>query len=177
MQAMTMNVAGLGLGVRARATARPRANLASKVVLTGTPLVGKSVTGFAPRRSVGMSVEARNIRRQMTSTDADGPVPEPKVEEPEVVAAAEVVTAVEEPAPAATGPPPVVEAPFVGITKDIKARGPLYINDFVQGISFKSVVSVFIVSLNTFLLRYFLSSRPPVASSGMSTRRARSKHA
>ena len=35
---------------------------------------------------------------------------------------------------------PVAEAPFVGITKDMKARAPLYINDFVQGISFKSVV-------------------------------------
>jgi hypothetical protein len=35
---------------------------------------------------------------------------------------------------------PVAEPPFVGITKDMKLRGPLYINDFVQGISFKSVV-------------------------------------
>ena len=142
MQATTMNVAGLGLGVRPRVTARPRANLASKVVLTGTPLIGKSVTGFAPRRrSVGLSVEARNIRRQMTSTDAIGGVPEPTAEEPVPVPAPEVIAAVEEPAPVATGPPPVVEAPLVGIFKDITARGPLYKNDFVQGISFKSVVS------------------------------------
>ena len=38
-------------------------------------------------------------------------------------------------------PEPIVQAPFVGIKEDLAARGPLYIDDFKQGISPKSLVS------------------------------------
>ena len=37
-------------------------------------------------------------------------------------------------------PEPIVQAPFVGIKEDLAARGPLYIDDFKQGISPKSLV-------------------------------------
>ena len=37
-------------------------------------------------------------------------------------------------------PEPIVQAPFVGIEEDLAARGPLYIDDFKQGISPKSLV-------------------------------------
>jgi hypothetical protein len=138
MQAMTtMNVAGLGLGVRARTSTRVRSSISAKVVLSGTPVVGKSAKGFAPRRSAGLFVEARNIRRQMMSNDNESPAP-----------------AVYEPTPIVSIPAgggialkeiiPIAEGPFVGIMKDIKARGPLYINDYMQGVSFKSVVSLFL---------------------------------
>jgi len=137
MQAMTtMNVAGLGLGVRARTSTRVRSSISAKVVLSGTPVVGKSAKGFAPRRSAGLFVEARNIRRQMMSNDNESPAP-----------------AVYEPTPIVSIPAgggialkeiiPIAEGPFVGIMKDIKARGPLYINDYMQGVSFKSVASIF----------------------------------
>ena len=35
---------------------------------------------------------------------------------------------------------PIMEAPFKGIKDDLTARGPLYIDDFKQGISTKSLV-------------------------------------
>ena len=35
---------------------------------------------------------------------------------------------------------PIMEAPFKGIMDDMKARGPLYLDDFKQGISTKSLV-------------------------------------
>lgn len=35
---------------------------------------------------------------------------------------------------------PIMEAPMKGIMDDMKARGPLYIDDFKQGISTKSLV-------------------------------------
>jgi len=35
---------------------------------------------------------------------------------------------------------PIMEAPFKGIKDDLAARGPLYIDDFKQGISTKSLV-------------------------------------
>ena len=38
-------------------------------------------------------------------------------------------------------PEPIVQAPFKGIKDDLAARGPLYIDDFKQGISPKSLVS------------------------------------
>ena len=38
-------------------------------------------------------------------------------------------------------PEPIVQAPFVGIKDDLANRGPLYIDDFKQGISPKSLVS------------------------------------
>ena len=37
-------------------------------------------------------------------------------------------------------PEPIVQAPFKGIKDDLAARGPLYIDDFKQGISPKSLV-------------------------------------
>ena len=107
MQAITQNVAGLGLGIRARPAARGRVTVAAQPSVFGTPVVGKSVKGFATRKSIS----------PMAMSDGAVPAGMKKVE---------VV--------------PVAEPPFVGITKDMKARAPLYINDFVQGISFKSVV-------------------------------------
>ena len=41
---------------------------------------------------------------------------------------------------AAGNPEPIVQAPFKGIKEDLAARGPLYIDDFKQGISPKSLV-------------------------------------
>jgi hypothetical protein len=38
-------------------------------------------------------------------------------------------------------PEPIVQAPFKGIQQDLAARGPLYIDDFKQGVSPKSLVS------------------------------------
>ena len=38
-------------------------------------------------------------------------------------------------------PEPIVQAPFKGIQEDLAARGPLYIDDFKQGVSPKSLVS------------------------------------
>ena len=38
-------------------------------------------------------------------------------------------------------PEPIVQSPFVGIKDDLANRGPLYIDDFKQGISPKSLVS------------------------------------
>merc|ERR1719199_1289992 len=38
---------------------------------------------------------------------------------------------------------PIVQAPFKGIKDDLAARKPLYIDDFKQGISTKSLASVF----------------------------------
>ena len=35
---------------------------------------------------------------------------------------------------------PIMEAPFKGIMDDMKVRGPLYLDDFKQGISTKSLV-------------------------------------
>ena len=40
----------------------------------------------------------------------------------------------------AAGAEPIMEAPFKGIKDDLAARGPLYIDDFKQGISTKSLV-------------------------------------
>lgn len=137
-----MNVAGLGLGARPRLAARSRTSLAAKVVMTGTPVVGKSVKSFAPRRSVSLSVEARNIRRQSMSNDNDA-VPTPAVADAVPAAAAATKAEVV----------PVMEPPFVGIMKDVKLRGPLYINDFVQGISFKSVVSFFFCLVFSFFIQ------------------------
>ena len=109
--AMTMqNVAGLGLGVRARPAVRSRVTLGAKPSVFGAPVVGKSVKGISSRKTV----------TPMAMSAADGAIPA-GMKRVEI--------------------PPVAEAPFVGITKDIKTRAPLYINDFVQGISFKSVVS------------------------------------
>ena len=105
MQAITQNVAGLGLGIRARPAARGRVTVAAKPSVFGAPVVGKSVKGFATRKSISpmaMSDEAAGMKK------------------------AEVI--------------PVAEAPFVGITKDMKARAPLYLDDFKQGISPKSLV-------------------------------------
>ena len=42
----------------------------------------------------------------------------------------------------AAGAEPIMEAPFKGIKDDLAARGPLYIDDFKQGISTKSLVRV-----------------------------------
>ena len=122
MQAITQNVAGLGLGLRARPAARGRVTVAAKPSVFGAPVVGKSVKGFATRKSIS----------PMAMSDGAIPAGMKKVEVP-----------------------PVAEAPFVGITKDLKARGPLYINDFVQGISFKSVVRDLI-----FFFFFFPFSRP-----------------
>lgn len=128
MQAiLTQNVAGLGLGVRARPTARPRVTLSAKPSFVGAPVVGKSVKGVSSRKTV----------KPMAMADEAIPAGWKK---------AEVV--------------PVAEAPFVGITKDMKARGPLYINDFMQGISFKSVVRPML----PFLLVFF-AAKPNCPSS------------
>lgn len=123
--AMTMqNVAGLGLGVRARPTVRGRVTLSAKPSVFGAPVVGKSVKGFATRKAITpMAV-------------ADGAVPA-GMKKVEVI--------------------PVAEGPFVGIMKDMKSRGPLYINDFMQGISFKSVVSF---SMLCFFFFFFFPARP-----------------
>ena len=43
-------------------------------------------------------------------------------------------------------PEPIVQAPFKGIQQDLAARGPLYIDDFKQGVSPKSLVSIAPVS-------------------------------
>ena len=42
----------------------------------------------------------------------------------------------------AAGAEPIMEAPFKGIKDDLAARSPLYIDDFKQGISTKSLVRV-----------------------------------
>ncbi|ACO61390.1 anion exchanger family [Micromonas commoda] len=52
-------------------------------------------------------------------------------------------------------PEPIVQAPFVGIKEDLAARGPLYIDDFKQGISPKSLASVFFL--------FFAALAPAVA--------------
>ena len=111
MQAsMTMqSVAGLGLGVRARLPVRSRVALTAKPGVFGAPVVGKSIKGFAARKSVTPMAMAM-----------DNAVPQ-GMKRVEII--------------------PVAEAPFVGIFKDMKTRAPLYIDDFVQGVSFKSVVS------------------------------------
>lgn len=105
---MTNSVAGLGLGVRARApVGRSRVTLGAKPSVFGAPVVGKSVKSAVRKTVVPMAM-----------SDAAVPAGMRRVEIP-----------------------PVAEAPFVGIVKDMKARAPVYVNDFVQGISFKSVVS------------------------------------
>jgi len=56
---------------------------------------------------------------------------------------------------AAGNPEPIVQAPFKGIKEDLAARGPLYIDDFKQGISPKSLASVFFL--------FFAALAPAVA--------------
>lgn len=134
---MTMqNVAGLGLGVRARPAVRSRVTLGAKPSVFGAPVVGKSVKGISSRKTV----------TPMAMSAADGAIPA-GMKRVEV--------------------PPVAEAPFVGITKDMKARAPLYINDFVQGISFKSVVS----ASDFFSFPFFFPARPKDRGRPLSIRR------
>ena len=136
MQSMTMRVSGLGLGVRAPSA---RAFLTARDALKGTPVFRKSIKATAPRtagRAGVLSIEARDIRRPMNfivRVPPHQPEPEP---EPKPVPVAEPV------AVHTTNVIPVVESFGVGIMKDISARGPIYANDFQQGISFKSVVSI-----------------------------------
>jgi len=52
-------------------------------------------------------------------------------------------------------PEPIVQAPFKGIQQDLAARGPLYIDDFKQGVSPKSLASIFFL--------FFAALAPAVA--------------
>lgn len=52
-------------------------------------------------------------------------------------------------------PEPIVQAPFKGIKDDLAARGPLYIDDFKQGVSPKSLASIFFL--------FFAALAPAVA--------------
>lgn len=52
-------------------------------------------------------------------------------------------------------PEPIVQAPFKGIQEDLAARGPLYIDDFKQGVSPKSLASIFFL--------FFAALAPAVA--------------
>ena len=54
---------------------------------------------------------------------------------------------------------PIMEAPMKGIMDDMKARGPLYIDDFKQGISTKSLVRAPPFLLGSLFFFLFSSSR------------------
>ena len=88
--------------------------------------------------TLGLGLGARPAMRSrvVAAKSAKAIVGTPVVGKPVQMAARRAAVTVR----AGGNPEPIVQAPFVGIKEDLAARGPLYIDDFKQGISPKSLV-------------------------------------
>ena len=89
--------------------------------------------------TLGLGLGARPVARSrvVAAKSAKAIVGTPVVGKPVQLATRRAAVTVR----AAGNPEPIVQAPFKGIKEDLAARGPLYIDDFKQGISPKSLVS------------------------------------
>jgi len=103
--------------------------------------------------TLGLGLGARPAMRSrvVAAKSAKAIVGTPVVGKPVQMAARRAAVTVR----AGGNPEPIVQAPFVGIKEDLAARGPLYIDDFKQGISPKSLASVFFL--------FFAALAPAVA--------------
>ena len=90
--------------------------------------------------TLGLGLGARPAMRSrvVAAKSAKAIVGTPVVGKPVQMAARRAAVTVR----AGGNPEPIVQAPFKGIKDDLAARGPLYIDDFKQGISTKSLVRV-----------------------------------
>ena len=88
--------------------------------------------------TLGLGLGARPAMRSrvVAAKSAKAIVGTPVVGKPVQMAARRAAVTVR----AGGNPEPIVQAPFKGIKDDLAARGPLYIDDFKQGISPKSLV-------------------------------------
>ena len=88
--------------------------------------------------TLGLGLGARPVARSrvVAAKSAKAIVGTPVVGKPVQLATRRAAVTVR----AAGNPEPILQAPFVGIKEDLAARGPLYIDDFKQGISPKSLV-------------------------------------
>lgn len=88
--------------------------------------------------TLGLGLGARPAMRSrvVAAKSAKAIVGTPVVGKPVQMAARRAAVTVR----AGGNPEPIVQAPFVGIKDDLANRGPLYIDDFKQGISPKSLV-------------------------------------
>ena len=88
--------------------------------------------------TLGLGLGARPAMRSrvVAAKSAKAIVGTPVVGKPVQMAACRAAVTVR----AGGNPEPIVQAPFVGIKDDLANRGPLYIDDFKQGISPKSLV-------------------------------------
>ena len=89
--------------------------------------------------TLGLGLGARPAMRSrvVAAKSAKAIVGTPVVGKPVQMAARRAAVTVR----AGGNPEPIVQAPFKGIQQDLAARGPLYIDDFKQGVSPKSLVS------------------------------------
>ena len=94
--------------------------------------------------TLGLGLGARPAMRSrvVAAKSAKAIVGTPVVGKPVQMAARRAAVTVR----AGGNPEPIVQAPFQGIKDDLAARGPLYIDDFKQGVSPKSLVSIAPVS-------------------------------
>jgi hypothetical protein len=103
--------------------------------------------------TLGLGLGARPAMRSrvVAAKSAKAIVGTPVVGKPVQMAARRAAVTVR----AGGNPEPIVQAPFKGIKDDLAARGPLYIDDFKQGVSPKSLASIFFL--------FFAALAPAVA--------------